>query len=83
MPRHSWSPDMLSIVSPSANVTIKQGSVAAVLTKPEIFWANSASADSEARLDKAPQRRIWHGGDVGVDVDTRRCQIRVSQAAHI
>ncbi len=31
----------------------------------------SASADSKARAGKAPQRRIWHGGDLGVNVDTR------------
>ena len=77
LPRHSWSTDMLSIISPSASMTVEEGAVSAMLTKPEILWAIFASADSEVKAGKASQRRIWHGGNLEVNVETRRCQVGV------
>lgn len=69
---------MLSVVSPHASMSVKQGTVQAVLTKPEMFWATSASADSKARAGKVSQRQIWHGGDLEVNVEKRTCQVGVT-----
>lgn len=77
-PRHSWSADALSIISHSAIITTKEGAMEAALMKPEIFWSTSASASCEASAQKVSQRRIWHGGDLEVDIDTKLCQIEAS-----
>jgi len=76
-PRHSWSADALSIISHSASMTTKEGAMEAAVMKPEIFWSTSASVPCEASAHKVSQRRIWHGGDLEVDINTRLCQIEV------
>lgn len=76
-PRHFWSADALSIISPSASMTTKEGAMEATLIKPEILWCTSASASCEASAQKVSQRRIWHGGDLEVDIDLKLCQVEV------
>lgn len=71
-PRHSWSADELSIISPGATITSKRNTLGASLTKPEVYWSACALEGG-----RATRRRIWQGGNLGVDMDLKHCNVRV------
>ena len=59
-PRHSWSPDALTIISRSACASSREGSCDATLAKPEISWSSCGQPPS-------PRQRAgeWRNGAFG------------------
>ena len=80
-PRHSWSPDALTIISRSACAGSREGKCDATLAKPEISWSCCGNPFTKAEGGRMAQRRIWQGGDLDVGLDTKHCQVQVGSRA--
>lgn len=76
-PRHSWSPDALTIISRSACASSREGNCDATLAKPEISWSSCGNPFTKAEGGRMAQRCIWQGGDLDVGLDTKHCQVQV------